>query len=77
MRIGEHGDRFSGVVDLVHVWMSFVRNSGDPVVGHGQFGHGSFGEDVFFNCSPRYYSRKSDKIIVVMKPVNNVAKTVL
>ena len=30
-----------------------------------------------FSRSPRYYGRKSDKIIVVRKPMNNVAKTVL
>ncbi|MCH7742109.1 MAG: hypothetical protein IIB71_05545 [Proteobacteria bacterium] len=35
---------FSGVLDLVHVRMSFVRNSGDPVTGQCITGTGDFGE---------------------------------
>ncbi|MEE8056425.1 MAG: hypothetical protein V3T17_01120 [Pseudomonadales bacterium] len=43
-RLSEFVGRLSGVKDLVHVRMSFVRNSGDPASSHCCSGYGGFGK---------------------------------
>lgn len=52
-----------------------MRNSGDPAIGQYCFNIGDSGE--VFSESQKTNGRKSDKIIVVRKPVNKVSKTML
>ena len=50
--------------------MSFVRNSGDPAAGHCCPTMAVLGKRL---AKPKTGGRKSDKLIVVKKPVNKVA----
>ena len=52
--------------------MSFVRNSGGPVAGHCRVAMAVLGKS---KSKPETGGRKSDKLIVVRKPTNNVAIT--
>ena len=61
---------FFGVIDLVHVLMFLMRNSGDPDSNHGNK-NGSVKESDKHKLS-MYAIRKSDKVIVVKKQANKV-----
>lgn len=66
-------ERRSGVIDLMHAWMSLVRNSGDPVFGRfvirGETGSGEF------KVSPDADGDgKSDRPILVKKQANKRTK---
>ena len=61
----------TGVIDLMHVLMSFVRNSGGPASDLLALNQVGFNEA----CERRldiYVSRESDSFIVVKKPANKV-----
>jgi len=60
---------FFGVLDLVHVWMFLMRNSGDPSSSHEVNGSIKESDKHKLNMNA---VRKSDKIIVVRKQVNKM-----
>ena len=61
---------FFGVIELVHVLMFLMRNSGDPDSNHLKK-NGSVKESDKHKLS-MYAIRKSDKVIVVKKQANKV-----
>ena len=54
----------------MHLRMSFVRNSGGPAAGHCCPTMVVLGKCL---AKPETDGRESDKLIVVKKPMNNVA----
>ena len=66
---------FFGVVDLAHVLMFLMRNSGDPDSNHVNTS-GSVKESDKHNLNVNAV-RKSDKTILVRKQVNKVNRNVM
>jgi hypothetical protein len=62
-------DRRSGVLDLMHVLMSLVRNSGDPAFGQPTI-RGEAGSGEFKVSPDADGDGKSDRPIVVKKQTN-------